>query len=60
MERESVSPELLSDIMRQFSEEVGEEDVPGKELMILRQKFGLSAPQLTQSDKHLLKKYGEL
>ena len=60
VKREVVSPEFLNDLMSQFTEEVGEDDLSGKTLMLLRQKFGLSAVELIQSDKHLLRKYGEL
>ena len=49
--------ELLDAVMKQFNEEVGEENLTSKELMALRMKYGLSAPQLTPSEKYLAQKY---
>jgi hypothetical protein len=41
-------------IISQFNEEVGEEGVSSKENMMLRMKYGLSAVQLTPSEKYLI------
>jgi hypothetical protein len=46
---------LLEGVMKQFNEEVGELNLTGKELMILRMKFGLSAPQLIPIEIYLMK-----
>lgn len=53
----ALNDKVVSEIIRQFNEEIGEDNiVDPKENMMLRQKYGLSAPQLTPSEKYLSKR----
>ena len=54
-----VSQELLQSIMSQYSAEVGEAELDSKQLMMLRMKYGLSAPQLIPSEKYLIQKFDQ-
>jgi hypothetical protein len=51
--------ELLQAVTRQFDEEIGDQEerpTPPKEKYMLRMKYGLSATQLTASEKYLIQK----
>lgn len=52
---EPVDP-VIADLTRQIKEEIGPEPVGKEEGSILRQKYGLSAPQLTPSEQNLIRR----
>jgi hypothetical protein len=50
--------ELIESVTAQFNEEAGdliEHPIPAKEKHMLRMKYGLSASQLTPSERYLIK-----
>lgn len=48
--------EVIAEVTKQFKDDLGTEPVAREEEFILRQKYGLTAPQLTLSELNLIRR----
>ena len=51
-----VDNDLILDVTRQMKEEIGTDTLSKDDEFMLRQKYGLSAPQLTLSELNLIRR----
>jgi hypothetical protein len=53
--QEIIADELITEVTKQFKEDLGTEPVSPETEFLIRQKYGLTAPQLTLSELNLIR-----